>query len=1151
MKNKPILTLLVIGLLMVLSDRLVESRVAAAEYSYTYVYNGGTNVNYVWWDDATANVQGVIIHMNYAAGAGLYYNGNWRSFAASRNFAMMLSINQDSLASASDGVNVVVSNTLKSVAVQSGHAELTAWQPYIFSGLSRGGGGANGSIAQGWIAGTNRTIACLAYHGNSLVYNLYADTASKKAIPVLYLIASLDDPAQGRQGDIEDWVRQGAIYGYSVRLNGALWTTSMQYGVVHNSTGDDTYILQWLGRCIDARLDNSNRGKLKPIVLNNCHGVNYTMANANTYNCAFTNISVASAFVQSNKMIWLPPGNDSEWLWENATPRISSITSSTNVAYLGQPSPINVSAYTPNSEAVTYQWHLISKPVGGSAMLGNSNAASTTVTFSGAQGLYTLQALVTSDPGITNSAQVVYQVVDASLRYYWQGNGVTNAWDFTSTNWLYQGQPATYADPGVTAGSVVFSDAGSASPAVTLSIVVQPTLVTFSNVANSYTLSGAGRISGAAALVLVTPGAVTLLTTNDYGGPTTIAAGGMLQVGNGAFSGSIGSGNVTNNGQLNFNVPDKRAVAGRISGSGALTMIGPGTLNLLQTNTYAGPTTITNGGAIRLGNGAAASLPVTRGLSYWLDMSVTNNLVRNGANVVQINDLTGNGNSFFVASGGTGATLLYGTNGINGLAVLHFAGSDAERLVLSNSSSSQTVFFSCRVIGSSSGADGIWGRNGGDNGIRVASGTSWAFPGNGNDYANGTGGAMYVNGVATNIFVTAQPQVLTAFAGSNNGFPWAQTGLGSYFNGRDFRGDIGEVLVYNTVLTPSERQTVEGYLMAKWGITAPAAINVLPAGTALAMGSGSRLDLTNSSQNLATLTGAGMITNSGLANVQLTIGVGLFSGPIGGALGLTVAGPGTLTLSGTNTYTGNTVVSNGMLLVNGALGTNAVSVLNGVLGGGGKLAGAVTMQGGVTLAPGPVPGLPGKLAITGKYAVSNAAAVLAIDLGGTTQADGSGSRTNIYDFVSIGGAAVLNGSLNLRLTNSFMPSATDSFTILTAAGGLGGAFTNVLGGRVAVAKNVYGSFLVTTTATSVVLTNFQVSRPVIGNISMSGGQIMVTGTNGVAGGNYYVLSTTNLALPATNWSVMVTNQFSPDGSFIFSNSLNPNTPQTFYRLWRP
>lgn len=75
--------------------------------------------------------------------------------------------------------------------------------------------------------------------------------------------------------------------------------------------------------------------------------------------------------------------------------------------------------------------------------------------------------------------------------------------------------------------------------------------------------------------------------------------------------------------------------------------------------------------------------------------------------------------------------------------------------------------------------------------------------------------------------------------------------------------------------------------------------------------------------------------------------------------------------------------------------------------------------------------------------------------------------------------------------------------------------------------------------------------PLIGGISISGGNLVITGTNGTAGANYYVLATTNLSVPATNWTIIATNQFGAGGSVNFTNPLNPNSPQTFYRLRLP
>ena len=55
------------------------------------------------------------------------------------------------------------------------------------------------------------------------------------------------------------------------------------------------------------------------------------------------------------------------------------------------------------------------------------------------------------------------------------------------------------------------------------------------------------------------------------------------------------------------------------------------------------------------------------------------------------------------------------------------------------------------------------------------------------------------------------------------------------------------------------------------------------------------------------------------------------------------------------------------------------------------------------------------------------------------------------------------------------------------------------------------------------------------------------GFGGVTNGNYYVLTSTNLAAPLTNWARLLTNQFDGSGNFNFTNPLGVNT-QSFFLL---
>jgi hypothetical protein len=84
-----------------------------------------------------------------------------------------------------------------------------------------------------------------------------------------------------------------------------------------------------------------------------------------------------------------------------------------------------------------------------------------------------------------------------------------------------------------------------------------------------------------------------------------------------------------------------------------------------------------------------------------------------------------------------------------------------------------------------------------------------------------------------------------------------------------------------------------------------------------------------------------------------------------------------------------------------------------------------------------------------------------------------------------------------------------------------------------------------------VLGTAAVAAPKFNSTSLTGNQLVFSGTNGSANGNYYVVTHTNVAAPATNWVSIATNVFAPDGSFNFTNTLNPNAPQKYFRIQLP
>jgi len=73
------------------------------------------------------------------------------------------------------------------------------------------------------------------------------------------------------------------------------------------------------------------------------------------------------------------------------------------------------------------------------------------------------------------------------------------------------------------------------------------------------------------------------------------------------------------------------------------------------------------------------------------------------------------------------------------------------------------------------------------------------------------------------------------------------------------------------------------------------------------------------------------------------------------------------------------------------------------------------------------------------------------------------------------------------------------------------------------------------------------SVPYINAITVSGTNVVVSGTNGPANGMYSVLVSTNLLFPI-GWEPLSTNPFSGTGNFMFTNPVNRGKPGLFYQL---
>ena len=209
---------------------------------------------------------------------------------------------------------------------------------------------------------------------------------------------------------------------------------------------------------------------------------------------------------------------------------------------------------------------------------------------------------------LVNSPGAVQLVVTAPL--VWTG-AQSSEWSINpiggAFNWTFLANPSDYTN-GL---PVLFGDTvGAGSTTVDLSVAdVTPSGVTFDNSSYNYTLQGSKAIAGAAYLIKGGSGTLTILNNNTYNGGTIVSAG-TLQVGTNGTSGALGSGAIIDNADLQFNRSDALAVAGPISGTGALAQIGNGTLTLSGANTYTGPTTVNAGTLSLTGTNNGSSITV-------------------------------------------------------------------------------------------------------------------------------------------------------------------------------------------------------------------------------------------------------------------------------------------------------------------------------------------------------------------------------------------------------------------------------------------------------------------------------------------------------------------------------------------------------------
>jgi fibronectin-binding autotransporter adhesin len=519
-------------------------------------------------------------------------------------------------------------------------------------------------------------------------------------------------------------------------------------------------------------------------------------------------------------------------------------------------------------------------------------------------------------------------------------------------------------------------------------------------------------------------GTFTSTGDNDYAGTTTVSAG-TLQMGNGGTGGNLGAGAVTNNGTLIINRSAPTTIRG-MSGTGSLTKDGTGTLTLSAPSTAMGDTTIANG-TLQLG----ASTTAPTGAAIWYDATDGSSINTSGGGAVT--SLTNKG-TLGAAGNATAAvgqepTFVAGEPAMNNLPVIRFeagAGGGAPFDRLTNSTNyaagNVSIFYSGRYSGpdyqrivagvNNNWLMGTWNNNSEsayfNNGF-LANGvtpdmTSRVYGAT----ISGTGvGTFSVNGITKGGGTGGQGPNGISLGGGYSGNPVTEFS----------DADIGEFLLFTSVLTPEQQRATEDYLSRKWrGVGTE---NVLAPSTKVHLTSATaKLDLNGTTQTLAGLSGvSGAEVKFGGGKLTLNTATDtVFAGNMTGDGELIKQGAGKLDLTGTNAFS-NVTIEVGTLAVNGTTNVLGMTVKNGgTLGGTGSItsmAGVVTLETGSLLSPGNSPG------------------TLTLDLNGgsldISQAV-TGSASLVFELGSLSDQVLLQNGTMLTIGSGVLDFADFTFT---------------------------------------------------------------------------------------------------------------------------
>jgi fibronectin-binding autotransporter adhesin len=696
----------------------------------------------------------------------------------------------------------------------------------------------------------------------------------------------------------------------------------------------------------------------------------------------------------------------------------------------------------------------------------------------------------------------------------WDGKTNDN-WDVATTaNW----RPAAGPDTTFGQGNIVtFDDTLTGTTNVNLTTALTPGALTVNNTLSNYVFSGSGSITGSVTLVKSGSGTLTLTETGGdnfsggiivnngtvildnansaISGGTTIN-GGTLQVGNNDANGTLPSGAVADSGALIFNRADNIIVTNVISGAGTLTQSGANVVTLSGNNSgFTGTATVAQG-TLQVGS--------TNALGSTTSVTVSN------AATFDVNGYA-----------------LFGNGNVNLVVTVSGAGVGGTGAIVNNSTNSPTKVLHTVTMA----ADATFGGN-----------NDW-------DIRNSSGNTA------------------TADAALTGAFNLTKVGTNSVtLRGVTVDTGLGDINVQAGTLTFTATATAPQNSLGDSSKTATVFSNATLTLDTIGIIPSKNFVLTNGGtlKSSGTNTLNSPLTLAGAANNTISVGSGAqftITSAIGGVGGFSKNGSGTLFLTANNTYSGRTVVSGGTLALYGGGSNGAINFSTNINVNSGAtldvsgrsdetltVASAQTLSGGVgTNGPGTINGLlvvgalatispggstnMGTLSVISNATLSGATVMKISAANGNDQIDAAG--------ITYGGTLVVT-NISGAVTNG------QSFQLFVATNGYSGTFSGGVTLPSATGLTWTNTLAVNGTITAGVVSG-PAAQPYITSVSLSGTSLVISGTNGTAGRQFVVLTSTNLVLPLSQWTPVVTNTFT-GGNFSVTITVDPSAPQNFYYL---